>query len=605
MTDFKQVKEKIFPYDDHKFKIQRRIKKLKEIYDKHGLCISIITKSHNPLVQTQRIELIDKKSNNKVGDFFFYPTHKVYEYDGQEKRHFGFRICFVQSLQKITNTQSDTYVKIVSLNISNEMLKNGKWLKSPVLKGFKLKTKTIDIDAFVKSMYTAAGKELVVSSVIGWVKARNKFHYVPVTNSIKNGISSTKDIRQNFKYEVHNDMNAIQAYQKMKELLSVTIKEVTVPLLSFTVIALIQSLIKKYLKEPFMLCLCGDNEGHTKLLSNLFCNIYNRTSHLYELDTKLHANQSLKSDIPIKIERLRDAVFISKVEKRNDLKIYLKLLDDVSCGLLLINSSALQHDDVIDVNTKGASIDNSIVQYHKNNPAAFSTWFYLFIGYMQDKLEENGSESYLNKLHKNCMKQIEEYNPVELNQNKLRQCAWLLSGFRLFEQFGRKIEAINREEYQITLNEAIAIFHKMSSIDVVTDDEQESLLARYETDELAYLHTVDRLLTSDVLKPLGEKLSNQGWGWRDQEILYLRNEKVFEQVQEHLFKHEQINLESSKNVYKKLYNNKGTGVIIKRGKDGWGKHVKGINERVIHISIQNMKKFLKDHGYELAFLATL
>jgi len=605
MTDFKQVKEKIFPYDDHKFKIQRRIKKLKQKYDKHGLCISILTVGRNPLVQTQRIALIDKKSDSRVGNFFFYPTHKVYEYDGQEKRHLGFRICFVQSLQKITATQIDTDFKIVSLNISNEMLKNGKWLKSPELKGFKLKTKTIDIDTFVKSMHTEAGKELVVSSVIGWVQARNKFHYVPITNSIKNGITSTKDIRQNFKHEVHNDMNAIQTYQKMKELLSVTKKEITVSLLSFTVIALVQSLIKKYLKEPFMLCLCGDNERHTKLLSNLFCNIYNRTSHLYELDTKLHANQSLKSDIPVKIEKLRDAVFISKVENRNDLKTYLKLLDNVSCGLLLINSRALKHDNVIDVDTKDASIDNSIVQYHKNNPAAFSTWFYLFISYMQDKLEENGSGSYLNKLHKNCMKQIEEYNPVEFNQNKLRQCAWLLTGFKLFEQFGRKIKAINQEEYHISLNEAIALFHKMSSIDLVKDDEQESLLVRHETDELAYLHTVDRLLTSDVLKPLGENLSEQDWGWRDEEILYLRNEKVFEQVKEYLFRHEQINLESSSDVYTKLYNVNGTGVIIKKGKDGWGKHVKGINGRAIHISIQNMKKFLKDHGYELAFLSNL
>lgn len=48
MNDFKQVKVKNFRYDDHRHEIQRRINKLNQKYDKHGLRIYILTEGQLP-----------------------------------------------------------------------------------------------------------------------------------------------------------------------------------------------------------------------------------------------------------------------------------------------------------------------------------------------------------------------------------------------------------------------------------------------------------------------------------------------------------------------------------------------------------------------------
>lgn len=607
MNDFKQDKEKLLPYDDHRDEMQRRIKKLNQKYDKHGLRISILTKGHHPHLQKRYI-LLANKDSNEVGNFFFYPTHKIYEYDGKEKKHFGFKICFVTSISKITGT-IDTYFKIISLNISNEILENGKWLKSKELKGFELKKKSVDIEKLMKTMlngnWEKPEKELIFSSVIGWVKARSNFQYVPITNSDKNGVKSTKDIDQNFKHEILEEMSEKEAYLKMKELLSVTKKEITISLLSFTVISSLQSLIKQYSDEAFMLCLCSDNERHAEMLSNLFCNIYNRTSHFYKLDTKLHADQSLKTDIPTKIEKIRDAVFISKVVNRNDLKTYTKLLNNVSCGLLLISSIPLKHDSVIDFDISGTLIDKSIVQYHQDYPAAFSTWFHYFVSYIQDSLEGEHWGRELNNLYKDCKKRIEKYNPVEFDPNKLRQCAWLLTGFRLFENFGREIEAINEEEFQSSLNEAIVIFHKLSAIDIgdeqyereiSTDLKPLNLLSStdiIETDALTFINFIDKHLSFDGLNKFEEKSANPEWGWYDKEKLYLRNTEIFKKVTK-LYK-----LKSKRSeIYDFLLTKE---ILTDRGEMGWGSQFKG-STKTINYNIQSMRKFLQDHGIELKFL---
>lgn len=608
MNDFEQVKVKKLHYDEHISKMKRRIKKLNKKYDTYGLSISIPTKGKYPPLQYGDI-LLTSKDSKEVGNFFFYPTHKVFEFDGNEMKHFGFRICCVRSESVYKGINIDKDFNIISLNISNEMLENGKWLKRDELKGFKLKKNLDDIDKLMKMMlnkkWEKLGKEYVISSVIGWVKVGNNFHYAPITNSNKNSIKSTKGIHQNFKHKVLEDLNEIQAYQKMKELLSVTGKGITMSLLSFTVISSLYSLIKQYFKEPFMLCLFGNNEKQTKMLSNLFCNIYNRTSHLYELDTKLHANLSLKTDIPVKMERIRDAVFISNVVNRNELKTYTNFLNNVTCGLLLISSNPLKQDSVIDFEISGTSIDLNIVQYHKDNPAVFSTWFQFFVKYIQEILEGDNWRRDLNKMHKNSKKLIEKHSPAEFNPNRLSQFAWLLTGFTLFENFGLKIEAINEKEHQSSLNEAIAIFHKLSAIDIgngkyepefSTDLKPLNLplsTDRVEMEALTFINFIDKHLSFDGLNKFEEKSANPEWGWYDKEKLYLLNTKIFNKAK----KLHKLNSKSSE-IYEFLFKKE---ILIDKEEKGWGSQFKG-NTKTINYNMQNMKKFLQDHEYELVFL---
>jgi hypothetical protein len=598
MIGLKREKEKLLSYDKHIYEIQRRIKKLRQKYIKHGLSISILSTSQNPLFQKRKISIVNRDSK-EVGNFFFYPTHKIFEYDGIEKKYAGMRICCVMCIQKTKDTFMDTYFRKIYLNVNCEMLKDGKWLKKVAGDGFKLNKKFFDIEKLMKSI--APKKELIISSVIGWVKTITEFHYVPITNSKKNGIEASKDVRQAFQYQLLEDLNEYEAYKITRELLSATSKDVSIPLISFTLISSLDSLITKKSKEQFILCLSGNSERLIKMLSNLFCNVYNRSSHIYELDTKIHANQSLKNDISDKAKKLKDAVFISKVSNRSELKNYTKIIEEVQCGLLLINSNPILHDMVIDIDTNSASIDHKIVQYHQENPAVFTTWFHFFIRYIQSTLQGKQWERDLMKVYEDCLERLEKYNRRELNPTRLRQCAWLLTGYFLFVKFGYKIDAFSEEEHQKLFEEALPIFINMCALDA-NDEEIGPPLTKIEKDSLSFLHAIDNLLTKDGLNRYGDNSRLPEWGWYDEEKLYLENKKVFDKVNSYLISNGQSKLESkSSEIYNFLHQ---IGIILERDKNGWGIQHVG-SKKTVRYSIQKMKEYLQDKECELANLSTL
>lgn len=577
-------KKEDLSYFDHSGKIQRRIIKLNKEYYGPEFNISIKTEGFH---FQKRVSLcIESK---EIGNFFFYPTHRILEYDGDKTKQYGYRICCFK--YEFDAGSFKPVIKRVSLDISNDEVKNGKWKERKKLSGFELKKGSSDkILRLMEKMCKGTRKEVVVSSVPGWVKSNQGFHHIPISKSKPKVIMPSENILKAFRFEVSEDMDAIEAYKKIKELLSVTEKEISIPLLSYTVISSLQSLIKSY--EPFMLSICSKNARKAKMLANLFCNLYNRTAHLYELDLKLYSNNDFKDTILEKSKRFRDAVFISTIEKRSDLKTYMKVQKETPCGVLLITSSLLRHDSVIDISIEGTSIDTNIPSFHGDHPDVFSTALHYFIRYIEKQRIIAGWNKDINKLFNSCKKAIEGYSHTEFNPNKLEQFAWLLMGYKLLGIFGKEIGAITEAEFNSSLNEAVAIFHSLSAIEI-GELQTTTEISEMELEAVKFLGTVDKVLTFGGFKKREENTADPKWGWYDDEKLYLRNNEIF-----NLAKND---LKSKKgDIYEFLCEKE---IIIDRPKlgSGWGNQFNS-RTKVIHYHIQNMKTFLKDHGHELNFL---
>ncbi|WP_405172238.1 hypothetical protein MHI12_09590 [Paenibacillus sp. FSL H8-0280] len=99
--------------------------------------------------------------------------------------------------------------------------------------------------------------------------------------------------------KIDQEISDEQAFSSVYKLLNVATSSVTFPLLSFTILSTLSGLIKlnNKMKPEFILNLYGDNGQTKEVLSNLFCNLYNRSKHIHSIDSRIHANQSLKSEI--------------------------------------------------------------------------------------------------------------------------------------------------------------------------------------------------------------------------------------------------------------------------------------------------------------------
>ncbi|MFD0715184.1 hypothetical protein [Paenibacillus sp. GCM10027626] len=598
MIDFEIPEEKVLDKVSFEF-VHQEFRGLVEIinkaYRKQGLNIAIDSDSF-------KMELTDA-DYAEVSNFFFYPTHTIYLYDGRTERQIGYRICFIR------RTKKDN-LETVSLNFPNDVLKKGEWLNGrETLKKFNLDENRIHVNKLLEiTIRRPTYKRRVFTESVGWVKGNSEFHYVPITDFSKDEIRCQQAIKRTFEFAPMLNMDDREAFRKVWELLGVTEKEITVPLLSFTILSSLLSLIKLKNKDQprFILCLNGDNGKNKESLSNLFCNIYNRSTNIYVLDSRLHANYSMKSEIPNKAGKLKDAVFIAKIEKQNDVKPYLKLMnqDKLINGVLLISNKTVLHDSVITIDISKASFEKSIFQFHKANPSVFSTWFGSFLQHIQTSFQDEhwglGIKGNIDKFYKTCNKTITEQQ-AEFDTNRLRHYAWLLLGYLYFLKFGYQTEALSDKEYTDSINEAVDIFRRLSILDLGKESENgEPCLSQLERDSLTFVHTIDKLLNDETLNAIDNKATQPEFGWIGPNELYLMNEKLFKAVNERLRESNEELISRSAEIYRFLFEK---GVIPKKGKGSWGIQINSKTKAIMY-SIPHMKALLIENGYELAYLGT-
>lgn len=580
--------------------VRDKINELNKLYRKEGfrICIDI---------DTYQIENMDEKDEDKrtIGHFFFYPTHKMVEYYGNgELKHIGYTVKFVRKKSFLKDYSTKSF------DLTLETLSNDQWLKKEIFNKYEYNAKKLNLKQLTDiTLMICEDNVKVTTTVVGWVPGDESIHYVPFSDFRSDNITMKANLEKKFNTNHSQNIIEVDAFLIMQELLGITLKQITIPLVSFAIISSLLSFRRVRSDEDyrFSLNLYGQNGGNKEALSNLFCKLYNRTAHIFVVDSILHVNNSTTPEIVNKVKRNRDTVLICKLEKNSKFEMYRKLIEDgiAQCGLLLISDEAIQHDSVVGFNLYGKELDESIIKYHQQHPNAYTKWFEFFINHLQENLDDKNwgldVEGNIDKLYHDCEKMIVD-SSAEFDPNKLRNYSWLLVGYMLFLNHGLHIKVLNQARYTASINEAVIFFRENCRLDFKIDGSKLSL-SQVENDAILFLFAIDQILVGKELLIFPDKSKKPEYGLiNDSKTqLYLVNKSLMNEVKEYLKEDRQYEFKS-KNIaiYKQLF---ALNIIEERGENvtGWGWQHRN-DTKIINYNIANMKKHLLNNGYELAFL---
>ncbi|MCU4885121.1 hypothetical protein OCA14_22655 [Bacillus cereus] len=586
-----------------------RIDTLNKIYKKEKLPIRIDNNSYT----------LKEKDYKSISNFFIFPTHKIYKYNEKKEEHIGYRI----SLLKRTDI---TKIKKVSFNIKLEDLKNAEELYTLIQnKGYKFNGSKAELKKIMEtSLKIRVYPQIVYTNTIGWVQVNEKSHYVPITDYEDDNIFCSAQLKKDYNITNDHTLNENELFAEIIKLLNITDKKVTIPLLAFTTLSSFNSLIHKNNKSrpEFLLCLHNQNESPLKTaIANLFCNVFNRSQHIYSIDSRTHNNQCTSSEMLEKISRISDAPCITQISGISKLGAYIKAIKQYSNEIIILSSNPFKHDSVINLDIDDSEIDQEILKHHKENPIIFSSWFTSFILYTQSEFGDKqwglDKRGLIDQFYKDCTSTISGDN-ADYDINKLRHYAWLLVGYSYFLNYGLKNEAINTKQFTDMANEAIVIFRELSKIEVPMPNENPNTITEspLHRDALNFLHMIDQILTVSELVNYEEKnnysATNISHGFIDETTLYIQsasNSNIYKKVSSLL--KDAGNKLSHKNtaIYEYLYNeglltldDKDTPEKMK--KNSYAKTVALKNKgsiRMLHLNISAVKKYLLSNGFSLHF----
>jgi len=636
MEIHKNPKVKYVPYKPEKGKIISQVKRLsKYYYKKHGYRISIINNPNDKgskesqvlypyLKHKISLHKIANESTADDGNFFFYPTHKIYENTGNKAKHVGYRVRCIKLV--IGDDFGGIQFKVMSLSYNKEEFRLGKWLEEKTLttNGFKAPKVNENVEKLITDLSNMnIKKSIIIFSIVGWNLVDKNWYYVPFSRGgVNENIYELNYIHDNFKFEIDENTDEVQAYKEMQRLLEITNKQITVPLLSFMVISSLLTLVEFYNNEfpRFLICLSGTKEGDKEELANLFCTIYNRSKHIKRLDGIIHTNFKLETKLlQEKVDKVRDAVFIGKINNEKDKKSYLKLIDNnnsnrLSCGLLMLSDTPIHRDSVLNINIEDMSIDEEILEFHKTKSAVFTTWFSSFISFIQKSTDSPkwrvSNKGKMDMLYDECKDRLDD-GIQDYDINQLRHNAWLLMGYMLFLRHGLELQVLSKKDFDVLVNDAVVDIRQSCKIDsggTIEKLNKNISTGSHSIEDLAitFLNALNKIVTDEKIIGIDDKSkkTEQGrieWGRIDGNTLYLENTKVFNFVKEST-KGNKIELEfekDSKSIYQHLY--KKDVIITKEvGKEiRYGKRLKQVH--YIDYDIKLIKEFLLENECELIF----
>ncbi|MEK4863934.1 hypothetical protein NSU10_06560 [Bacillus sp. FSL E2-8895] len=588
-----------------------RIDALNKIYKKEKLPIRI----------DKNLYTLKEKDYKTVSNFFIFPTHKIYKYDEQKEEHIGFRI----SLLKRTDI---TTIKKVSFNIKLEDLKNAEELFTLIhSKEYQFNGSKADLKKIIEASLTMdVHPRIVYTNTIGWINENEEVHYVPITDYEDNNIFCSAQLKKDYKITNDHTLNENELFAEIIKLLNITDKKVTIPLLAFTVLSSFNSLIRKKNKSrpEFLLCLHNKNKSPLKAaIANLFCNVFNRSQHIYSIDSRTHNNQYTNSEMLEKISKISDAPCINQILGVSKLGPYIKAMNQYSTGIIILSSNPFKHDSIINLDIIDIEINQEILEFHKENPVIFSSWFTSFILHTQNEFRDENwgldKKGLIDQFHKSCTKMILK-DKADYDINKLRHYGWLLVGYSYFLNYGLKNKAINTEQFADMANEAITIFRELSKIEVPIPNKSQNKPdeSPLHKDALNFLHTIDRTLTDSVLLNYEEKMNysstdiSQFFGFIDKTTLYIKSastSNAYKQVSSILKDAGEKLSHKNTDIYEYLYNE---GLLTsndedtpeKMKKNAYAKNVALRNKsytKMLHLNIPAVKQYLLNNGFSLHF----
>ncbi|WP_242301764.1 hypothetical protein [Bacillus cereus group sp. BfR-BA-01361] len=530
-------------------------KDFKRIFKKHKINMSI----------RWNLDITGPK-DQVINDFFIYPTHKIYYSNGRDEKEVGLRIRIIKLNERLYD--------IFDIDLRTEVLEKADWLTSSIIdKRLRLNINSSLIKKYNKYLLVMREyaetklkkkSKIIYTDQTGWIKCRGKWGYVPVTNSRSNSIIYDKNLLSKYKLKMNKDILPEKAFQDTMAMIDITDKKITIPLLAYTFLSVVTSLIKysESSLNKFCICITGNNGDLNRVeLANIFCNLYDRQPNIKSINAAFHSNGPCSiEEFRSMSSKIRDGVFIINTEKQNQkISMARKLLHNYNNEnmFLLLNEDEINQDFILNLNISDIQVDTSLLNQARLNPESFSTCVAHFINFFakvfsnikkREKIREELVEFYKG------YQDLFNKDNVEYDINKIHMNSLLLVGFNLLLHYGSSIEVIDDKMIEHYHEEALQVFKHKSTTSFSMDTENKKAKHIYFLENL--LQLLEENEPQDKNDSSLDHSNSIGW-FESEEILYIPN-KIFKRIEEIPNDNQQI-ISSSRvknEIYGELYKNK-------------------------------------------------
>ncbi|MED0705265.1 hypothetical protein [Aneurinibacillus aneurinilyticus] len=557
-------------------------------------------------IQSGNLVFKDNRKEHKICNFFVIPTHKIYYFDGSKKEKIGLRI------RLYTNDQNKM-TKITELTITNELINNGKWIDKYLADDYIL---------YKNEYYVHLKKAIKLSSKLlkkkdkeiytdrtGWIKGSFEWYYVPVTDPDiilidETGINYDKGLSKKYSLTEKKGATAKEAFLKTLDMIDAIDKKISIPLISYTLLSLITSIIKPNNKPKTLLCLIGNNSTISKEgLANIYCNIYNRNAFINNIDSELHSDfNHTQKELKENILKARDYVIILKnigidtKEKQDKIKMLFTLLqnDKLHNNILGLSKDNLERENTFNIDISNIVISSDDLKMLQNKSKFFSTFLLHFIYSLKQMIQRD--KKIFNKQFKKRIRYFEkEHSNIDFNIAKL--FSWLMVMYELFLIFGVKAQALDEKSAKSKLSEATEIYKELS-VKANTENNNINSESLKKQEAKLFLDAITKMTAEVKLLRIKEKPheENDIIGWEDDTALYLKN-KVWNLINN--FSIRPLTIEK-KELYQYLYDRNIINGQLERNnriRFDYNKNVyEGKKERVLYIFKEKMKNLLEEEN---------
>ncbi|MBJ6361837.1 hypothetical protein ACFOQM_11120 [Paenibacillus sp. GCM10012307] len=488
-----------------------------------------------------------------LNHFFFFPSHKLILLDNKKEQEIGMRMCFVK--------EGKHGLKVHVFDITNKQYQNiSKWTTGEYFgKKLKVMERFEDMYPSYMKIFKQSAERLdkkhfiIYTTQSGWVQGGHRWFYVPVSPVDDYDLIYGEAMDSKYKMRPSKEWSLEEAFIQTWRMLDITDKRITLPLLSYTFLSLITSLMG-YNEDDmpkFMICISGNNKALDRQgFANLFCNLYGRKPNIFSLNSMYHLKSDMdKKMLEKKSSKIRDGIFIINADTRP--KIIERAIQglqnyDLENMILVLNNKKLDKEFVLNLDISDLDVSSSHMEHLRNSPDILSACVFYVTENFREVFAHNETSSrkkigiYLSKQYKHFRKLMERKG-IPQEEDKLHMYSCLLVGLDILLNVVKNDRVVfddktRNNEVQAYMNEAIQIFqHECAIEDEVIDNENESRNGVLDEknsehgreEHLVFLEKLFELLPTPLPR-FEEKSENPNiLAWRDKKnenILWIKND---------------------------------------------------------------------------------
>lgn len=412
-----------------------------------------------------------------LNKYFFFPIAKLYLDDGSNKRDMGIRMCFVKEGKRgikchVFDIASKQYEKVGSWSKAQEFFGN-KYISNNIRKMYP---------TYISVCNKISGQlekrpHIVYTTQNGWVEGGHNWFYVPVSPSDECDLLYSESLNSKYKMSPARHLTSQEAFRQTWSMLDIADKRITLPLLSYTFLSLITSLMNYNADDfpKFTICISGNNELlNQQGFANLFCNLYDRKMNIFSLNSVYHINSDMdKNTIEKKFSKIRDGILIINANTRPKLiERSIRGMQNLNAEnmLLILNEKRLDKEFVLNLDISEVDINSSHLEYQRQNTDLLASSVFHAIEFFRrsfqlaDTSTLKKMEGYLRKRYKYFRKLLEK-DDTRQDEDKLHMYSCLLIGLDLLLNPVKNdllvfSHNIGDEKVQAYMDEAVQLFRQ-------------------------------------------------------------------------------------------------------------------------------------------------